>query len=329
MPVAETTPLPPLCVTRAAVGAVQRLSPNFVRITFTGAGLTGFGNPGATFDQRMKLIFPPAAGELPELSDSDTWYQDWLAIPEDRRGAMRTYSIRDLRIDDGGATEFDVDFVLHLAPDKTGPASSWAAAAAVGDELLIVGPRRGRLDGGGVEYMPGAAERVLLAGDETAAPAIARILEDAPADLAGAAYIEIPEPDDALPIDAPEGVAVHWLPREGAGQGVRLHAAVLGHLGESAGDLDGAVDAPDTDALVWETPTFSGLGEEIHAGSGHDGTGHDETGRDGRAAQAYYWIAGESRVVTTLRRRLVKDLGIPRAQVAFMGYWREGVAMKG
>jgi len=34
-------------------------------------------------------------------------------------------------------------------------------------------------------------------------------------------------------------------------------------------------------------------------------------------------------MVTTLRRRLVKDLGIPRAQVAFMGYWREGVAMKG
>ena len=33
-------------------------------------------------------------------------------------------------------------------------------------------------------------------------------------------------------------------------------------------------------------------------------------------------------VVTGLRRALVKDLGVDRHQVAFMGYWRLGVAMK-
>ena len=32
--------------------------------------------------------------------------------------------------------------------------------------------------------------------------------------------------------------------------------------------------------------------------------------------------------VTGLRRALVKELGVDRRQVAFMGYWREGVAMK-
>ncbi|MFT4284408.1 MAG: SIP domain-containing protein, partial [Protaetiibacter sp.] len=46
-------------------------------------------------------------------------------------------------------------------------------------------------------------------------------------------------------------------------------------------------------------------------------------------ADRYYWIAGESGVVTTLRRHLVKDLGIDRSQVSFMGYWRRGVAMRG
>ncbi|EGD56395.1 siderophore-interacting protein [Gordonia neofelifaecis] len=312
----ETTSLPPLCVTRVAVGAVRRLSPSFVRITFVGAGLSDFGNPGATYDQRIKLIFPPASGILADVSDGDGWYQSWLAVPEDERGSMRTYSIRDIRIADDGATEFDVDFVLHLVPGKTGPASSWAARAAVGDELVVAGPRRGRLDGGGVEYLPGAAERVLLAGDETAAPAIARILQDAPAGLRGAVFIEIPETADALAIDGPEGVAVHWLPRDGAVHGAKLHPAVLGHLGEDAGDRAAAVDAPD-DELVWETPSFSRLGERI------------EVEDDIPNSEVYYWIAGESRVVTTLRRRLVKDLGIPRAQVAFMGYWREGVAMKG
>ena len=42
----------------------------------------------------------------------------------------------------------------------------------------------------------------------------------------------------------------------------------------------------------------------------------------------YAWIAGESGVVTGLRRVLVKDLEVDRRQVAFMGYWRRGVAMQ-
>ncbi|MBM7369039.1 siderophore-interacting protein [Gordonia hydrophobica] len=309
----------PYAVVRARVDAVHRLSPNFVRITLGGDALTDFGNPGATFDQRVKLIFPPASGVLPTITAGADWHRSWLAIPESERGWMRTYSVRDLRIADDGATSVDVDFVLHLVPGQTGPASTWAAAADVGDELLMVGPRRGRLDGGGVEFAPGSVGQVLLAGDETAAPAIARILADAPDGLRGVAYIEIPTADDAQPIDSPEGVAVHWLPRDGVRHGERLRPAVLSHLGTTAGDGDGEgagdVDAPG-DALVWETPTFSRLGEAL----------------DGAVAPAdefYYWIAGESRVVTTLRRRLVKDLGIPRAQVAFMGYWREGVAMKG
>lgn len=176
---------------------------------------------------------------------------------------MRTYSVRDIRVDADGGTVVDVDFVLHLVPGKTGPASSWAAAATEGDELIVVGPRRGRLDGGGVEYLPGSARQVLLAGDETAAPAIARILADAPADLRGVAYIEIPQADDAQRIDAPDGVAVHWLPREGAAHGEELHPAVLRHLGEAdasiGDDVDGMLDAHGDD-LVWETPTFSRSG---------------------------------------------------------------------
>jgi NADPH-dependent ferric siderophore reductase len=32
-------------------------------------------------------------------------------------------------------------------------------------------------------------------------------------------------------------------------------------------------------------------------------------------------------VVTGLRRVLVRDLGLDRRQVAFMGYWRVGVSM--
>ncbi|WP_295100685.1 siderophore-interacting protein [uncultured Microbacterium sp.] len=313
-----TTERPTYVLARAEVRGVERVSPNFVRITFGGDDLLEFGTPGDVFDSRIKIVFPPASGILPDLDrETDDWWGSFLAVPEEDRGSMRTYSVRDLRVTDAG-TELDVDFVLHLAPGLTGPASRWADAAAVGKELFIVGPRRGVTAAahGGAEYEPGTATSVVLAGDETAAPAIARILEDAPSDLRGCAFIEVPSPADVLRIDAPAGVEVHWLPRDaGEPHGVRLIPAVLEYLGDAdaADEID--VKDIDTEALLWETPDYSGLGEEIAEADA--------------PAERYFWIAGESGVVTTLRRHLVKDLGIDRSQVAFMGYWRRGVAMRG
>lgn len=307
----ETPQKSSYALARAVVRQVERVSPNFVRVTFGGDELEEIGTPGEVFDARIKLVFPPASGRVPDLGvDPGDWYGAWLAIPEAERGSMRTYSVRFLRATAG--TEVFVDFVLHLKPGLTGPASRWASTAAVGDEVLLVGPRRGRRDHGGAEFVPGEASSILLAGDETAAPAIARILEDSPAATRGIAFIEAPSAQDVLAIDAPAGVEVHWLPRGEAEHGLRLIHTVLDYLGAPS---DIVVRDVDTEDLLWETPDYSGLGEEI-----------DDTAA---AGDRYFWIAGESGVVTTLRRHLVKDLGIARAQVAFMGYWRRGVAMKG
>lgn len=305
-----TTDVLPFVIARAEVRAVERVSPSFVRVTFGGADLAEFATPGAIFDLRIKLVFPPASGALPEISADMGWYQGWLAIPEAERGSMRTYSVRALRVTDEG-TEVDVDFVLHLEPGLTGPASLWASQAAPGDELVIAGPRRGH-DYGGIEWTPGAAKQVLLAGDETAAPAIARVLEDAPRDLRGIAFIEVPDLADTLTIDAPSGVEVRWLPRGHEPHGTLLLPTVLGFLGSAP---SGEIRDVEGEELLWETPTFSSQGEELTPATPH--------------GDRYFWIAGESGVVTTLRRNLVKDLGIARTQVSFMGYWRRGVAMKG
>ncbi|GAA1695510.1 siderophore-interacting protein [Microbacterium sediminicola] len=302
----------PFIVARGKVVRIDRLSPNFARVSFSGPDLTGFGNPERILDQRIKLIFPPASGRLPDLSRPDgDWWAAFLAIPEAERGTMRTYSIRDLIVD-GAETTVVVDFVMHLEPGLTGPASSWASGACVGDELLLIGPRRGSHGGGGIEYQPGDARTVVLAGDETAAPAIARILEELPREAAGSAYIEVPSAADVLTIDAPEGITVRWVPREGLGHGESLIPAVLADMGMTVAP---AVADDGSEDLVWETPLYSGSGEELGAQVNH--------------TDRYFWIAGESRVVTTLRRHLVKDLGIDRSQVAFMGYWRKGVAMRG
>ena len=305
---------PAFVLRTAAVRAIERVSPSFARVTFAGPGLEGFGNLGDVFDTRIKIVFPPESGVLPNIDEeSDDWWAAYLAVPEDERGSMRTYSIRELRVD-GADTEVVVDFVLHLEPGLTGPASLWASTANVGDEVFLVGPRRGSTERAGIEYAPGEATTVLLAGDETAAPAIARILEDAPRDLRGIAFIEVPEVADELLIAAPSGVEVRWLVRGAQAHGTLLLPEVLGHLGDEQRDQIVVEDLAD-EQLVWETPVYSGLGEDIAPATA--------------AVQRYHWIAGESGVVTTLRRHLVRDLGIDRTQVAFMGYWRRGVAMRG
>ncbi|MGO2931849.1 siderophore-interacting protein [Microbacterium sp.] len=313
---AETTTRtrPPYVLARAEVRAVERVSPSFVRVTFGGGELEDFGTPGDVYDARIKLVFPPASGILPDIDrDNDDWWAAYLAVPEEKRGSMRTYSVRELHVTDAG-TEVVVDFVLHLAPGLTGPASLWASNAAIGDELWVVGPRRGREGRSGIEYAPGAASSVMLVGDETAAPAIARILEDSPRDLRGIVFLEVPSAEDILPIDAPDGVEVHWLPRGDAAHGLRVIPTALDYLGDT-GHTEIVVQDAEGEEMVWETPLYSGSGETLDAPIAD--------------VDRYFWIAGESGVVTTLRRHLVKELGIDRAQVAFMGYWRRGVAMRG
>jgi NADPH-dependent ferric siderophore reductase len=86
---------------------------------------------------------------------------------------------------------------------------------------------------------------------------------------------------------------------------------VVEHLGGFA--TDRRADIAEDDEM-WETPTYSASGEEMTTTGGIPGL--------------YAWIAGESGVVKALRRHLVSEIGLDRAQVAFMGYWRLGVAMR-
>jgi NADPH-dependent ferric siderophore reductase len=302
-----------MLLAQVTVRSVERTSPSFVRIELGGADLADFGVDGPLYDQRIKLLFPGSAG-LPVLSAS-TWWTDYLALPEETRGAIRTYTIAGVR-GHGAGTTLLVDFVLH--PGAHGPGSGWAERAAVGDELLAVVPRRG-VAGGGIEFEPGAAERLLLVGDETALPAIGQILRELPPGPRGAVFVEVPCAEDICDLPAPEGIEVTWLPRGDRSVGQPVVAAVSAHLGFAApagaavpvgGSVGGSAAATE---LPWETPTYSASGEPLDSGL-----------TDGR----YAWIAGEAGMVTTLRRHLVGELGLPRRQVAFMGYWRQGVAMR-
>jgi NADPH-dependent ferric siderophore reductase len=291
-------PIPAYRPFAAEVARVQRLSPSFLRVTFTGPSFDDLAPNG--WDQRIKVLLPTAAHGLRDCPTGDDWYADWRALPEERRNPMRTYTVRASRPE---LREVDVDFVLHGA---TGPASAWAERAAPGDEVVLIGPNA-RFPGptGGFEWRPPTDARcLLLAGDETAVPALCAIVESLPAGSRARVLMEVPEAGDVLPLAVPVGVEVTWLPRRptDAPRGEPLTAAVLAAVREfaDARPSAGTPDLEDDDAAVlWEVPEES------------------------PGSPLYAWLAGEAGVVTGLRRQLV-GLGVDRRSVAFMGYWRAG-----
>ncbi|QYJ02961.1 siderophore-interacting protein [Nocardioides panacisoli] len=315
----------PMVLDRVTARSVQRVSPSVVRIELAGDCLAEFGVPGDVHDQRIKLVFPGAAGTLPSFEGMDeSWWSTWLELPEEERGSMRTYTIRDV-LGSGTDTRLVVDIVVH-EPTSGGPegaGNAWALRANAGDQLVIICPRRGH-EFGGIEWAPGDASRLLIVGDETAAPAIRGVLRDLPADARGAVFLEtVTDADVYDDMPGPDGVEVTWLPRNGRPRGEDLHAAAIAHLTGGAADATYDTGVPDDaiDPNLWETPVYSSSGEDTATSTAVPSEGTPYAG-------LYAWIAGESKVVTGLRRQLVKDLGIDRRQVAFMGYWREGVAMR-
>ncbi len=290
------------------VARLHRLSPSFLRVTFTGADLTDFASNGR--DQRIKVMLPLPGRGIDCPSEAD-WYGAWRALPADRRMPIRTYTIRALRTEAG---EVDVDFVLHGA---TGPASAWAETATIGDEVVLIGPNA-RFPGptGGVEWHPPTdASCLLIAGDETAVPAICAIVETLRPGQRARVLLEVPTCGDVLNVVAPAGVEITWLPRRPhdgdapAAHGALLSQAVVSAVEELTGGLVSTPSAPlddvdvDTD-ILWEVPEKDTLPL--------------------RSSGVYAWLAGEAGMVRAMRRHLVQDRGIDRRSVAFMGYWRDG-----
>ncbi|MDD9207430.1 siderophore-interacting protein [Georgenia sp. 10Sc9-8] len=306
--------VPTLRAFHVEVRAVRRVCPTFVRLTFAGPDLAemGTGGPAGTRDLRVKLLLPTGGSPVPDLQALGLgrgWYRRWLAMDERTRGVMRTYTVRELR---PRAGELDVDVVLHTAADgRTGPAAAWAAAARPGDRLTVVGPNGRHPETVGIEWDPGASRRVLLAGDETAVPAVAAILRDLPAHLTGHALLEVPCAADVQQLQGPPGVAVRWLPRERGPHGELLQQEVRELVRSGAADGTPVEDVDVDSTLLWDTPAHP-------SGPARPG---------GRAAEDLYaWVAGEAAMVRDLRRYLVSTAGLDRRQVAFMGYWRQGRA---
>ena len=122
------------------VARIQHITPRMVRVTLTSNELADFRSPA--HDDHIKVFFP-APGE---------------------RENRRDFTPRAFDVDAGTLV---VDIALH----EDGPSMQWVSSVQAGQTIEIGGPR-------GSTVVPDDFDWYLLAGDETALPAIGRRVEE-------------------------------------------------------------------------------------------------------------------------------------------------------
>jgi NADPH-dependent ferric siderophore reductase len=188
----------------------ERISPHTVRITAGGPGFDALRMNEST-DKYAKIIFAdPSLGltppyDLAALRES---------LPPGKRPVTRTYTLRRADVQ---RQQVAIDFVVH---GDEGIAAPWAAHAEPGDTLTLSGA------GGAYRPDPGS-DWHLLAGDESALPAICSALDALPGDARGLAYLETCDPGEYLDAAVPSGMEVSWLHRPHPGSQPQLLADAL------------------------------------------------------------------------------------------------------
>ncbi|MGY3683818.1 siderophore-interacting protein [Streptomyces sp. TE33382] len=207
----------------AQVVRTEQITPHMVRVVLGGDGLAGFELSGFT-DHYVKLCFAPEGADYAHPFDMAAIRE---SHPRELWPTTRTYTVRSW---DPASRELAIDFVVHGDEGLAGP---WAARARPGEQVTFLGP------GGG--YGPQAsADWHLLAGDESALPAIAAALEQMPAGALVHAFIEVQDASEEQKVVTADGVSVTWLHRGDRPVGEALTAAVKG-LDFPAGEIQAFV----------------------------------------------------------------------------------------
>jgi NADPH-dependent ferric siderophore reductase len=240
-----------------------------VRIVLGGSGFDVFV-PSEFTDSYVKLVFVADDVDMAALPRPLT-LDSFGDLPAAKQPVVRTMTVRRA---DPAAREIAIDVAVH---GEHGAAGLWAAAAEPGQPVYLMGPAGA--------YAPDpAADWHLLAGDETALPAISVALEALPAGAIGQVFIETAEPEDEIPLTAPEGVQINWIYRGGRA------------------DLVGEDRAGDHAPLIEAVKSAPWLPGQVHAFV------HGE-------AQA---------VMHNLRPYIRKEREVDAKWASISGYWRRG-----
>ncbi len=247
----------------------EQLTSHMIRVNLGGSGFDTF-TPSEFTDSYVKLVFVADDVDVAGLAQPLT-LDSFAELPAAKQPVVRTITVRRA---DPAAREIAVDIAVHGEHGTAGP---WAASAKPGQPMYLMGPSGA--------YAPDpAADWHLLVGDETALPAISVALEALPANAIGQAFIEVAEPEDEIPLIAPDGVQINWILRGGRA------------------DLVGEERAGDHSPLVEAVKTAHWLPGQVHAFV------HGE-------AQA---------VMHNLRPYIRKEREVDAKWASISGYWRRG-----
>jgi NADPH-dependent ferric siderophore reductase len=177
---------------RVRVRRSERRTPRLVGVTLAGDELEGFAVDRPAASVRLLLPSPSSGGGLvmPE------WNGNEFLLPDGNRPVLRTFTPRRV---DTSSRELDIEIVDH----GHGVASEWARAAREGDEAAVSGPGRGY-------EVDAQASAFVLAGDETALPAIDQLLEVLPRGVPVQVHVEIADQSARLDLATSDGVEVTW-----------------------------------------------------------------------------------------------------------------------
>jgi NADPH-dependent ferric siderophore reductase len=186
----------------ATVVAVSAPAPEYVRVTVTGPDFADFVSTGP--GDHTRVFFPdPVSGEL--VAPVATGSGEEGVVRPDRATFGRDFTPMNVR-DEDGRRLVDLDILSHVGP---GPAARWASRAALGDRLVLVGPRASR-------EATQKAPRAVLVVDGTSLPAASRWLAEVPHSTSVEIVATVPDLDAARRYLAPTAVREFGL-RSGEG----------------------------------------------------------------------------------------------------------------
>jgi NADPH-dependent ferric siderophore reductase len=173
------------------VRSTMPVTPRLMRVTLTGDELDGFAieAPAAS----VRLLLPEDGARALVVPE---WNGNEFLLPDGRRPTIRTFT--PLRFDPAGRA-LDVEIVMHGG----GAASAWATAVQPGAPAAISGPGRGYV----IDHH---APAYMLAGDETAIPAMSQLLDVLPHQVPVRVLVEIAGPEARCELSTHPRAEVTW-----------------------------------------------------------------------------------------------------------------------